>query len=105
VDPDVKNAALKKLFTDPHYNVMDGLDIYIDDYGKPDPLPAGMLRKMAQSKFLGLFDDEDETTESPKKEAGVPADHENPDLRLQQDDAAGQPGPEPGPVEDDGRER
>ncbi|MFM2348960.1 MAG: hypothetical protein RL654_3713, partial [Pseudomonadota bacterium] len=56
VDPSVKNAALKKLFADPHFNVMDGLDIYIDDYGRPDPLPAAMLRQMAQSRFLGLFD-------------------------------------------------
>ena len=52
------NAALKKLFSDPHFNVMDGLDTYIDDYGKPDPLPPVMLRRMAQSTFLGLFDDE-----------------------------------------------
>jgi len=58
VAPEVKNAALKKLFTDPHFNVMDGLDTYIDDYGKPDPLPAGMLRKMVQSQLMGLFDDE-----------------------------------------------
>ena len=58
VTPEVKNAALKKLFADPHFNVMDGLDTYIDDYGKPDPLPAGMLRKMVQSQVLGLFDDE-----------------------------------------------
>jgi hypothetical protein len=55
VDTGVKNAALKKLFTDPHFNVMDGLDTYIDDYGIPDPLPAGMLQQMAQSQFLGLF--------------------------------------------------
>jgi hypothetical protein len=60
VAPEVKNAALKKLFTDPHFNVMDGLDTYIDDYGQPDPLPPGMLRRMAQSQLLGLFDDEDE---------------------------------------------
>jgi hypothetical protein len=58
VAPEVKNAALKKLFTDPHFNVMDGLDTYIDDYGKPDPLPPGMLRKMAQAHLMGLFDDE-----------------------------------------------
>ena len=58
VAPEVKQAALKKLFTDPHFNVMDGLDTYIDDYGKPDPLPAGMLRKMMQSQLLGLFDHE-----------------------------------------------
>ena len=58
VQPEVKNAALAKLFSDPHFNVMDGLDTYIDDYGKPDPLPAGMLRMMVQSHMLGLFDDE-----------------------------------------------
>lgn len=57
VSADVRNAAVKKLFTDPHYNVMDGLDIYIDDYSQADPLPAAMLRQMASAKFLNLFDD------------------------------------------------
>ncbi len=59
VQPDVKNAALAKLFRDPHFNVMDRLDVYIDDYGKPDPIPASMLRQMLQAQVLGLFDDED----------------------------------------------
>jgi hypothetical protein len=45
VPGEVRNAAMKKLFTDPHFNVMDGLDIYIGDYNTPDPLPAGMLEK------------------------------------------------------------
>lgn len=54
VAPALKNAALKKLFSDPHFNVMDGLDIYIDDYGRADPLPPGMLEQMAGSDFLGL---------------------------------------------------
>ena len=34
---------------------MDGLDIYIDDYSKEDPLPPGMLEMMRQSDMLGLF--------------------------------------------------
>jgi hypothetical protein len=55
VDPAVQQAALKKMFTDPHFNVMDGLDIYIDDYSKPDPLPSGMLERMTQSNMLNLF--------------------------------------------------
>ena len=54
VSPEVRNAAMKKLFTDPHYNVMDGLDIYIGDYNTPDPMPAGMLAKMVGAQFLGL---------------------------------------------------
>ena len=60
VSADVKNAAMKKLFTDPHYNVMDRLDTYIDDYSIADPIPEAMLRKMVSAKFLNLFDDEDE---------------------------------------------
>lgn len=43
VDSDVRRAAMKKLFTDPHFNTMDGLDIYIDDYNKFTPLPDAML--------------------------------------------------------------
>jgi hypothetical protein len=109
VDPTVKNAALKKLFTDPHYNVMDGLDTYIDDYGKPDPLPEGMLRQMVQSQFLGLFDDEKKTDEPAAAAATAATDpkedapNEDADLRLQPHHAAdaGEPGVgEPGAGED-----
>ena len=59
VAADVKNAAMKKLFTDPHYNVMDRLDTYIDDYSLPDPIPEAMLRQMASAKFLNLFDEDE----------------------------------------------
>lgn len=97
VAPEVRNAAMKKLFADPHYNVMDGLDIYIDDYSKPDPLPLSMLRQMASAKFLNLFDDDPEAQTKPLTEPPPPTqatDHDNTDLRLQQDDAVGpqQPG-------------
>jgi hypothetical protein len=47
VDEALKRAALKKLFSDPHFNVMDGLDIYIGDYTQADPMPAGMLDRLA----------------------------------------------------------
>jgi len=110
VDPEVKNAALSKLFTDPHFNVMDGLDTYIDDYGKPDPLPPGMLRQMVQSHMLGLFSDEEEVKEGPKNEPLMPekAAETPPDedtaLRLQPDDDAGCDGPAPGAGEDPGRQ-
>jgi len=103
VDDSVKHAAMKKLFADPHFNVMDGLDTYIDDYGRSDPIPMAMLRQMSQSKFLRLFDDEEEEKKSndmiaapanpaaPVSEPANPSD-DDPDLRLQQDDAAGRPG-------------
>jgi Protein of unknown function (DUF3306) len=77
VDAPVRNAALKKLFTDPHFNVMDGLDTYIDDYGIPDPLPEGMLRQMAQAEFLGLFRDEDKAKEDAQAAAALQAGPES----------------------------
>ncbi len=55
IDPEVQKAAMQKLFADPRYNIMDGLDIYIDDYSKPDPIPLDMLKKLNQSQMLGLF--------------------------------------------------
>lgn len=70
VDPATKSAALRKLFGDPHFNQMDGLDIYIDDYSKEDPIPPAMLRAMNQARSLGLFDDE----EKAEQEKAVAAD-------------------------------
>jgi hypothetical protein len=48
----LKRQALKKLFGDPHFNVMDGLDVYIDDYSKPDPIPADMVRQLVQARYI-----------------------------------------------------
>ena len=59
VDASVRNAAMRKLFAgDPHFNVMDGLDVYIDDYSVGVPIPKSMLRQMVQARSLGLLDDE-----------------------------------------------
>lgn len=58
VDPGIKQAALKQLFKDPHFNVMDGLDTYIEDFSKPDPIPDEMMKKMYQAREL-LFSPEE----------------------------------------------
>lgn len=117
VAADVKNAAMKKLFADPRYNVMDGMDVYIDDYSRPDPLPESMLRQLASASFLRLFDEPpadaaggaqpdpardvadnhaarsvaQSTTVSDA--AAEPPNDADPDLRLQQDDAPATGGP------------
>ena len=85
VAPEVRNAAFKKLFADPHFNVMDGLDIYIDDYTQPDPLPASMLKQMASAKFLRLVEDE------PEVPAGAPPAGAQPGAEGSADGAAEQP--------------
>ncbi len=46
VDEAQKRGALKKLFSDPRFNVMDGLDTYIDDYTKPDPVEPSLAREL-----------------------------------------------------------
>jgi hypothetical protein len=49
VDEAVKRSALRKLLRDPRFNVMDGLDTYIDDYSLPDPIPPSMLAQLRHS--------------------------------------------------------
>lgn len=56
VSPATRNAALKKLFADPAFNVMDGLDVYIDDYGKTEPIPSQMLGQLLDEHATKLAD-------------------------------------------------
>ena len=80
VGPEIRNAAMKKLFADPHFNVMDGLDTYIDDYSKSDPIPEAMLRQMTSAKFLGLFEED----EKDKQDAfGPPVREDAPPAALE----------------------
>ena len=124
VTADVRNVAMKKLFTDPHFNVMDGLDIYIDDYSKHSPLSAAEMAKMVGAQFLKLVDDPNEVKipapapvvadqehaaepeEAQAPQAGAPEQVAQPepqethddhaDLQLQPDHAPEPPGPGPG---------
>lgn len=76
VDEDVRRAALKKLFSDPHFNVMDGLDVYIDDYSKSEPIPAAMLAGLKQAQNILQWAKEDEEKRAQDKlrqKASAPA--------------------------------
>jgi uncharacterized protein DUF3306 len=52
VDEAVKRSAMKKLFTNPHFNIMDGLDIYIGDYNKFEPITPEILAALNHAKAL-----------------------------------------------------
>ena len=67
VSEDMRRAALKKLFSDPHFNVMDGLDVYIDDYSKSEPIPAAMLASLKQAQNILKWAKEDEEERARKK--------------------------------------
>jgi hypothetical protein len=46
----LRRQALHKLFADAHFNRMDGLDIYIDDYSLPDPIPPEAMAKLKHAR-------------------------------------------------------
>lgn len=91
VDKAVQRLALKKLFSDPHFKVMDGLDIYIDDYNKASPLAADMLAQLrhADSALARVLDDEEQDEEAsddggqavaeleqaPPEQSGIPQEN------------------------------
>lgn len=76
VDEGVKRAALKKLFNDPRFNIMDGLDVYVDDYSKEDPIPPAMLARLQQARIASF---------EPRAEGGF-----NPPDNAQATEATGQ---------------
>jgi hypothetical protein len=70
VEEGLKRRALKALFRDPHFNVMDGLDVYIDDYSKPDPLPESWLAQLKQTARLGAY--EEKVADAAQESAEAP---------------------------------
>ena len=108
VDPSLKHAALKRLFSDPRFNVMDGLDVYIDDYTKPDPIDAETVRGLVQARYL--FDppktrvnERGEVEEVPPEAVADAGDEaaadEAPALREADAGAPVEPAPSAAPVE------
>ena len=83
VDPSLKRAALKKLFSDPRFNVMDGLDVYIDDYSKPDPIDAETVKQLAAWKYLSdppktRVNERGEVEDVPPEAEAAPDAHPTP---------------------------
>lgn len=74
VEAGVKRAALKQLFKDPHFNVMDGLDTYIDDYSIADPIPDAMMKTLYQARQHLFSDEEKAAADKADAAAEVAAD-------------------------------
>lgn len=65
VEESVKRAALKKLFADPRFNVIDQMDIYIDDYTNLETIPQEMLEKLEHARATLFGPKEEKTAEAP----------------------------------------
>lgn len=76
VEERVKRAALKKLFSDPHFNVMDGLDIYIGDYSQEDPIPQAMLEQLEHARATLFAPAAEEPAKQPSPDGnGAPSEN------------------------------
>jgi hypothetical protein len=86
VTQQLKRAALKKLFADPHFNVIDRFEAYSEDYTQADPIPAAMLRGLNQAKGL-LFPHDDPKQDGSRqdglKQDGSKQDGSNQERALQ----------------------
>lgn len=67
VDEDTRRAALKKLFSDPHFNLPDPYEAYSGDWTGGEAIPEEMLKTLNQAKKL-LFDEAEKTAQAgPEK--------------------------------------
>ncbi|NMG74619.1 DUF3306 domain-containing protein [Aromatoleum diolicum] len=75
VSESLRRAALRKLFSDPHFHFdrMDRLDIYIDDYSVSDPIPPDMMKRLRQFDTL-LKDDEEGAAVAEEAARTAPVD-------------------------------
>jgi uncharacterized protein DUF3306 len=60
-------AALKKLFSDPHFNLPDPYEAYSGDWTGGEPIPQEMLAGLNQARTL-LFDDSKTKEDQPVAE-------------------------------------
>lgn len=58
VEDALRRAALKKLFSDPHFNVPDPFEAYSGDWTVGEPISEEMLATLNQARTL-LFDKEE----------------------------------------------
>jgi len=64
VEDALRRLALKKLFSDPHFNIPDPYEAYSGDWTGGEPIPEAMLASLEQMKALLKTP----PAEAPKKE-------------------------------------
>jgi hypothetical protein len=85
VDQAVRRSALKKLFADPHFNVMDRLDVYIDDYTQASPMSEKMLASLdhAKSVFAKMLENEPQPQPTEAEAEAKPEPQHPPEQETQ----------------------
>jgi len=84
VDENLKRSALKKLFSDPHFENFERFEAYCEDYTQGEPIPLAMLKTLEHAKGL-IFDEEkkeEKTLVAEKPAAALPTPEEAPQTQT-----------------------
>ena len=94
VGENLRRSALKKLFSDPHFENFERFEAYCEDFTQGEPIPLAMLKTLEHAKSL-LFDDKEK--KDPHAAAETPAVQSPPEAaeRAQGETRAEAPPPEP----------
>ena len=67
VEDALRRVALKKLFSDPHFNVADPFEAYSGDWTGGEPIPQEMLAALNQAQRLLFSEKAEQPAEEEKK--------------------------------------
>jgi len=74
VEDALRRVALKKLFSDPHFNIPDPYEAYSGDWTVGEPISEEMLATLNQARTLLFPEDEKKQPEPPQEEEQKPQD-------------------------------
>ena len=67
VEDALRRSALKKLFSDPHFNIPDPFEAYSGDWTGGEPIPQEMLATLNQAQRL-LFSEKEKPQEAKEEQ-------------------------------------
>lgn len=72
----LRRVALKKLFSDPHFNVEDPYEAYSGDWTGGEAIPEEMLASLNQAKQVLFREEEEEKKRAAQEDAATQAEHQ-----------------------------
>ena len=99
VDDAVRRIALKKLFSDPRFNITDGLDDYAEDYAALEDLSAAVVEKLQHARRT-LRRQEPEEGETPAMQPAADQHIEQQVAEQHLEQRPAEPAQEPQQLED-----
>jgi hypothetical protein len=94
VKEELRRVALKKLFSDPHFNVPDPFEPYSRDWNIADPIPPDLLAKLNQARTVLLTPEERKALEEKEQAEAAKAEEAAREKTVAKETKADEPGSE-----------